>query len=224
MPTIDLCFRLQGHHLPADHGYALYAAVTSVLPALHGSNRPADGSPNGLSRLAIAPIRGTVIGNRMLALQPDSRLVLRVDSDRIGEMLSLAGKRLSIDGYDVFVGVPEVRPLTPAARLYSRLVTIKGFLEPGPFLEAVRRQLEALGIKGSPAIPVRRGQQSLEGQNSSESATTPYVRRTLRIRDKEVVGFALEVSQLTAEESLRLQEAGLGGRRLLGCGYFVRGK
>jgi len=47
------------------------------------------------------------------------------------------------------------------------------------------------------------------------------VRRTVRIHDREVVGFALRVQDLTAEESLHLQEHGLGGRRLFGCGIFV---
>ena len=39
--------------------------------------------------------------------------------------------------------------------------------------------------------------------------------------DKEIVGFALRVEELTAEESIRLQEKGIGGRRRFGCGIFV---
>jgi CRISPR-associated protein Cas6 len=45
-------------------------------------------------------------------------------------------------------------------------------------------------------------------------------RRTLRIKDKEVVGYEVLVEALTAEESLNLQEHGLGGRRHMGCGIF----
>lgn len=43
----------------------------------------------------------------------------------------------------------------------------------------------------------------------------------MRIKDKMVVGFQVEVTQLTGEESITLQEQGIGGRRRMGCGIFV---
>jgi hypothetical protein len=39
--------------------------------------------------------------------------------------------------------------LRPAAALYARLVTIKGFMEPDQFLDAARRQLETMGSTAS---------------------------------------------------------------------------
>ena len=36
-----------------------------------------------------------------------------------------------------------------------------------------------------------------------------------------MIGYALRVFGLTAEESIRLQEEGLGGRRRMGCGVFL---
>jgi CRISPR-associated protein Cas6 len=43
----------------------------------------------------------------------------------------------------------------------------------------------------------------------------------MRIKDKKLVGYALRVTGLTAEESIRLEEEGLGGRRRMGCGVLV---
>jgi CRISPR-associated protein Cas6 len=43
----------------------------------------------------------------------------------------------------------------------------------------------------------------------------------LRIKEKRVVGFPLRVTGLTAEESITLQEQGLGGRSKMGCGFFM---
>lgn len=60
---------------------------------------------------------------------------------------------------------------------------------------------------------------AVEGR--AERAAGEPIRRTLRIRDKTVVGYALAVTELTADESIRLQEAGVGGRRRFGCGLFV---
>jgi CRISPR-associated protein Cas6 len=46
-------------------------------------------------------------------------------------------------------------------------------------------------------------------------------RRTIRIHGKEVVGYELIIEGLTADESIAIQTAGLGGRRHMGCGVFV---
>jgi CRISPR-associated protein Cas6 len=84
--------------------------------------------------------------------------------------------------------------------LYSRLVTIKGFMEPKEFLEAAKRQLEKIEVQTELQIGER---------------------RTFRIKDKQVVGFEIAATGLDAEDSIRLQESGLGGRRHMGCGVFV---
>ena len=189
MPYVDLAFRLTGSKVPVDHGYALYSAISRLLPEIHGAKN-----------IGVHPIRGTYSGNGELMLRDSSRLVIRLESERIGEFLKLAGKRVDIDSHNLRVGVPEVRLLRPRASLYSRLVTIKGFMEPDSFMEAAKRQLEKLGV----ARAIQVGE-----------------RRTFRIKDKQVVGFEVRVPTLSDEESLRLQEAGIGGRRKIGCGIFL---
>ena len=36
MPYVDLAFRLIGGKVPVDHGYALYSAISRLLPGIHG--------------------------------------------------------------------------------------------------------------------------------------------------------------------------------------------
>jgi CRISPR-associated protein Cas6 len=192
MSTVDLAFALVGTKpIPADHGYLLYASLSRLVPAVH--------SENGI---AVHPIRGRQIGDRLMSLEPWSRLTLRAVDSRIGELIQIAGKALNVGGQTVRVGVPSVFPLRPASALRSRLVTIKGFTEPESFQEAVRRQLDALGAE-------------------KEVIVTIGKRRTLRIRDKEIVGFEVLLEGLSAEESLKVQKMGLGGRRHMGCGIFA---
>lgn len=210
MPIVDVAFRVTGDRIPADHGYALLGAVSRVVPAVHGDDT-----------IGIHPIIGRYVGDRMLALTERSHLVFRLDSDRISEVLPLAGKQLDLDGHTIRVGVPQTRALRPAARLYSRLVVIKGFLDPEPFLEAVKRQLADFGIQGIPGLLRRRADAALEGRSRAAPDRCPFIRRTLRIRDKQVVGYAVEVIGLSAQDSIKLQELGLGGRRRFGCGVFV---
>jgi CRISPR-associated protein Cas6 len=202
MTIVELQFPVLGTSIAADHGYALYSALSHHLAALH-----ADG--NGL---VIGPINGQYAGNNQFALDVRrSRLRFRLPDDRIASLLPLAGKALDVGGHRIRLGVPTVQALTPAPALIARLVTIKGFTDPNGFFEAARRQFDALEIKGESGIPL-----TASGEHAGEPR-----RRILRIKDKKVVGFALQVTELTADESLRLQEHGIGGRRKMGCGFFV---
>jgi CRISPR-associated protein Cas6 len=149
--------------------------------------------------LGVHPLTGLRVGGE-LKLSRGSRLRLRLAANRIPEVLALAGKRIDVAGSLLQIGVPEIRALTPAATLRARLVNIKGFEEEAPFRDAAQRQLAALEIHGQLALGRR---------------------RVLRIKDKTIVGFQVAVSELTAEESILLQEHGLGGRRRMGCGIFV---
>jgi CRISPR-associated protein Cas6 len=190
MPYIDLAFRLTGSTVPVDHGYALYSAISRIVPEIHES-----------TNIGIHSIRGTYSGNGELMLRDWSRLAVRMESEQIGQFLKLAGIELEIDSQTLRVGgVPEVRTLRPGAALYTRLVTIKGFMEPADFLDAAKRQLKKIGVQSELSVGER---------------------RTLRIKDKRVVGFEVAALGLDAEDSLRLQENGLGGRRHMGCGVFV---
>lgn len=189
MPTVDLAFRLMGTRIAVDHGYALFAAVNRLIPELHDAQD-----------IGLHPIRGRFDGNGCLVLSPASRLIIRVPDERIREFLKLAGKTLEVDGNRFRVGVPEVRTLRPAAALFARLVTIKGFMEAEEFIEAAKRQLETMSVTAALQLGER---------------------RTLRIKDKQVVGFELLASGLDAEGSIKLQEIGIGGRRRMGCGVFV---
>lgn len=199
---IDLQFPVSGHLLPVDHGYNLYSALSAQLAWLHKSD----------TAIAIAPIRGQWQGNGLLRLGPRrSQLCLRVPVEVISSALALAGKSLVIAGHEVQLGVPSVHALVPAPSLVANLVTIKKFTEAAPFLAAARRQLDDLHVVGVLGVPVVTG-----GAHQGQPR-----RKILRIHDKAVVGFTLEVTNLTADESIRLQEHGLGGRRRMGCGFFV---
>lgn len=204
MPRVDFCFPLRGDCLPADHGYLLYSAVSRLLPAAHPtSTREADG-------FGIHPVRGRQVGGRTLQLTEYSRLVIRTNADQIARFLPLAGKQLRILGRSLCIGAPEVRALVPGSAVRSRLVTIK--------LADVAAQSAGAAAELFRAAALRK---LAEVGLSTEARLTLGKRRTLRIKDKEVVGYEVLVERLTAAESITLQEAGLGGRRHMGCGIFV---
>lgn len=205
MSSIDLVFPVRGTLIATQHGYGLYAALSRLVSSLHSAEN-----------IGIFPIRGTPAGNGALGIGRDSALRIRVPAERLPMLLALAGKAIDIEGRRIHIGVPLVQPLLPAATLASRLVLIKiahagaSGVTPEMFLSSARRKLDALGISGEARIPLVQG-----GPHAGEPR-----RRVIRVKSQTHAGYALVVKGLTAEESLRLQEAGVGGRRLMGCGLF----
>ena len=76
-----------------------------------------------------------------MQLDTTSSLKVRLPPDRVPLLLRLAGKRLDLGEYTIRLGAPQIHPLKPSPVLYSRVVTIKGYTEPEPFMGAVRRKL-----------------------------------------------------------------------------------
>ena len=193
-PKVDLSYPVLGKLLPVDHGYALYGAISRVLPVIHED-----------LEIGLKVVRGRYIGNGLLDISPASELVLRLPISKVGQYLSLAGKKLEVLVHSLRVGVPHTRALIPATALYSPLVTTRNGHDQERFEAEARSQMARLDLKGRLAIGKR---------------------RTFQVHGKQVVGYEVLVSELTASESIRLQEQGLGGRRKMGCGFFEvwRGK
>ena len=193
--VVDLFFHVQGKEVPVDHGYTLYSAISRILESGE-ENKWLHNADN----VGLLPIRGHYAGPGKLMLDQQARFGLRLPVNLIPKVLRLAGKRLDVDGEALRVGVSTTSALIPAPVLYAHIVTTKNGEDETRFDAEIQRQLDALNIKGN---------------------TTRGPRRIVTIKDKKVVGYSLLVRELTAEESIRLQEQGLGGRRKMGCGVFV---
>ncbi len=212
MTVLDLSFAIIGERLQVDHAYGLYSALCRQLPLLHEHQA-----------IGILSVNGTLVGNRELAITKKSRLVIRTDHNLLPQLLALSGKRLELDGHMLRLGLPEPKLLRPSARLYSRLVTLSGYTEPATFMESIKEHIKRLEIDGKPSL-IQQKHIPIENKDRGEGSRSEILRRTIRIKGKEIVGFALRVEELTAEESIRLQEFGLGGRRRFGCGIFIPAK
>lgn len=199
MNTIDLSFGLIGSELPVDNGYLLYSAICSAL----GGHLP--------EGVGVSSIGGFYLGDGLVSISKINRLRIRTPLERIPELLNLAGRFLDIGGYEIRLGVPSIQALAPAPKLISRIVTIKGFEEPDPFLEAVGRKLDELEVHAHAYIPLVK---------MGERKGRP-MRRIVRIKNRKIIGFTVVLDGLSDSHSLNVQELGLGGRRHMGCGIFL---
>lgn len=195
-PFVELCFPVRGKYLPADHGYALFAACVHLNPEIRQQET-----------LSILTIPGYPDKQGKILLTEQSHLRIRTPISQIPLVYSLSGKSICLGVHEIAIGIPKIFMLQPADTLKSRIAVIKGHQEPESFLAAAQRQLDELEISAQISIP--------------RDKKGDYYRKTIKVKRYTVVGFSMQVSGLSEEDSLKLQQWGIGGKRHLGCGYFL---
>jgi len=198
--VVDVAFRIACPTLPLDHAHSLSSALLKALPwleeeayaGIHLIHGAASG--NGWFR----PVD---TDNELLHLSKRTRMRLRVPRKRLQDAQALSGQSLDIEGHPLEVGKSEISLLSSLPTLFSRYVISREELDETQFLEEVAGQLQALDI------PCRK---MLGG-----------ITHTMKFPDGAVFTRSLMVAELEPEQSVRLQQAGLGEGRTIGCGLFL---
>jgi len=193
---VDVVFRATGESVPVDHGYALFGAIAKAMGEdLHGA-----------WWLAVAGFRGRLRSKGELGLSGrEAELRVRVTHDRVPWVLGLAGKELDVRGHRVMIGTSTLWELRPARVLRARVVTtkVKGDSSDAEvFRAAFIERLKELDVKAR----VELGE-----------------RRVVRVSEQLVVGYQCTLRDMNERDSLRVLNAGVGGRRRFGCGVFMAG-
>ncbi len=195
---VDAVFSISCRTLPVDHAYALSQAIQAALPWFAVE-----------ARAGLHTIHGADSGsgwmrpeepNALLHLPQRTKLTLRLPKHRLDDAGTLLGLTLDVAGNALRVDKLTVRPLSRITTLFSRCVVIAAADEAG-FLKATTDQLGALGIQPKKMLCGR-----------MTSIATPA--RMLQTR-------SLMLADLTVEQSVLLQQHGLGAERKLGCGLFL---
>jgi CRISPR-associated protein Cas6 len=193
--TIDAVFTVTGQTLALDHAYALFSALTRLIPDFRERKS-----------WSLHSIPGRQTGPGLMSLSGLSKLTIRAPAQDIPLLMPLVAQELDIQGHLIRVGVPRIVPLDPAEALWARIVTIKGFIEPAEFKSALMRQVSKL--------------EKLD-QDPERLAIEVTKRRVIRVKEKNIVGFEVSIGALEPSASLVLQQSGLGGRHHMGAGIFV---
>jgi CRISPR-associated protein Cas6 len=196
--VFDLVFKLQGVRLDIDHAFALAQALRAHLQeetcnkiGVHGVRMAASG--NGWNR----PEQSDAV----LPLSRRARLAIRVHRDDADEVARITDHALQIGSQQVTVGDSTLRKLSTLGTLHARAVCCDREQPEADFLVQVAAELKQMDIKVSKMI-------------CGKSAE-------IRCADGLIFTRALMVADLGPEESVSLQQQGLGEDQLLGCGLFV---
>jgi CRISPR-associated protein Cas6 len=147
----------------------------------------------------ILAIHGADSGHGSLMISRRTRLWLRLPLDRAEEARALVGKELALGYAPIRIGAMQIKPLSPFGYQYSPFVDLGTADEQG-FMIAAQRELDALSIR---------------------CGMIPGKARKMHTSQGEVSGYSLMLHDLSLGDSVRLQEQGMGGHRLMGCGLFV---
>lgn len=148
--------------------------------------------------VGIHPLTGVSPGDRELYFTRRARLGLRLPKERCDSARVLTGAQLDLGG-TVEVGDATMRNLGPFKTLYSSFVTV-GMSAEDEFLAACGEQLKTWGIVAELVCGKARRGTGIHG---------------------EWRGFSLMLHGLSPDDSLRVQQEGIGFERKRGCGIFV---
>ena len=147
----------------------------------------------------IHPVRGALTGDGAIGLSRRTRLVLRVPRERVQDTLALQGCRLTLGAETIEIGPAKPWPITANPTLYAARV-IAGPEDEVAFAAALDGMLKDMAIDCERIL----------GRCSTIS--TPQGERK---------GFSVLLHRIRPAQSLQLQECGLGGHRVYGCGIIV---
>ena len=196
--VFDLVFKLRGTSLDIDHAFALATALRTHFSdqicariGVHGVHMA--GSGNGWNR----PEQS----DAALPLSRRARLAIRVHRDDSEEVGRIMKRTLQIGHQEVTLGSSVRRKLSTIGTLYARAIWCDREQPEPDFLTEMAVLLTQMNIKVSKMICGRYGE--------------------IRTAHETIFTRALMVADLGPEESVTLQQQGLGQGRILGCGLFV---
>ncbi len=200
---VDLVFDIQCRELPVDHAHDLATAIRAHLPVMDDDDRLGvhsihlAGSQNGWER------PDPKLGQNLI-LSRRTKLTLRVPKERIDEVAqALEGAELDVAGYALTVGRAKQKKLSSQGTVFARNVVLEADEEQdeNAFLQRIVSHLAERGIRVKKALCGK---------------TTEVAGPEGPIRTRSIM-----IAGLTAEESVRLQQEGLGPLRQMGCGIFI---
>ncbi len=197
--VVDVAFQISCRTLPVDHAWALSQAVCAVLPWV------ADEPGAGVHTIHVADSGNGWMrpegGAELLYLSRRTKLMVRVPRHRVEDARQLTGRTLDVAGNALTVENAVLKPLAAITTVFARYVASAAGEDESAFLEATVRELNALGVRPKKMLC-----------GIEKTIVTPV--ETVRTR-------SLMIAELTLEESMQLQQRGLGRLRHLGCGLFL---
>ncbi|HSW53424.1 MAG TPA: type I-MYXAN CRISPR-associated protein Cas6/Cmx6 [Sulfuricaulis sp.] len=196
---VDVVFSIQCRCLPVDHSYSLSQAIAAALPWF------ADEEHAGLHTIHVAESGNGWMRpddpKALLHLSRRTRLMLRLPKRRVEDAARLTGRTLDVGGNAMQVEKAVVKPLSAITTLFTRYLVAGEGLDEMAFMREAQSLLAEMNIKPKKMLC--------------------GMERIIATPERKIHARSLMLADLGVEESVRLQQRGLGPGRTLGCGLFL---
>lgn len=199
--VIDVVFAIKCKTLPVEHAYVLSMVIQQALPWI------ADEEHAGIHQIHVAQsgngwMRPEDTEHGVLHVSHRTKMTLRLPKERVEEAkMTLLNQTFDIDGHALTIGKGSDKPFTALPTLFSRYVVTNEGDDEMAFMHWASAQLQTMNI------PVKKMMAGM--QNTIKAPHGPLFTRSLM------------VAELEPEQSVRLQQKGMGAHRTMGCGLFV---
>ncbi len=197
--VVDLLFTIRCKSLPLDHGYSLSQAISEILPWVVEEPQAA------IHQIHVAESsHGWQRPDQQDALLLPSRrtrLVIRMPAHRVADCHRLENRSFDIDGHELITESFKTRSLSRLTTLMSRYIITSHEEVDEQFIARMHRVLQGR------AIDVKKMLSGLVVRHNGPEG--------------EVITRKLMLAGLTREDSLYLQQQGLGHLQLMGIGVFL---
>lgn len=196
----DLSFKLDCQRIAIDHAHDLSQALISALPWLADEDQAGVHLIHGASS-GSGWQRPEDDGEGFIHLSRRSRMQLRLPKTRYGDVESLIGQTLEVGEYEVSVGQYQVKPFTSTSTLFARYVALQDNETEDQMLERIAAEMRDMGVNLRKALC--------------------GIGHAFKFPDAVVQTVSLMVADLDPEESVILQQKGVGSGRKHGFGLFI---
>ncbi len=197
--VVDVIFNIQCCALPVDHAWALSQAIQQALPWFN------DEPHTGLHLIYVTEEGNGWYRpdekNSLIYLSRRTKLMLRVPENHIENIQTLSNKILDINGHSLKVGQSTIKSLKPTPVLFARHVLSQEKISEEDFLTQAIAELAKIDVQCRKALC-----------GKTRYFNTP---------DGELLTRSLMIADLQPQESITLQQNGLGQAKKMGCGLFV---
>jgi len=218
---VDAVFAISCRSLPVDHAYALSQAIEAALPWF--AHEPGAGLHTVHGAASASGWMRPEGADALLQLAHRAKLALRLPRHRLEDAAALVGRTLEVAGWPLRVDRLSLRPLSRITTLYARCVVLAATGGEPAFMAA------ATGGEPAFMVAATSGEPSFLVAAASELGALGITPGTMLCGRVTPVATpartyptrSLMVAGLTPEQSLTLQQHGLGALRKLGCGVFI---
>lgn len=194
---IELSFSVDCKELPYDHAFELSSEILNLIPEIKNDKRN-----------AIQTLHGPMSGNgwvrpdgQNIPLSKRAKLIMRINKNQIDDIKTIEGREIKLFGNKLKIGKSKVKSFVIVKDLFCRFIVSDPNIDEDKFLELIQNELRQYNINLRKAL-------------CGQSKMIKFGSETFYTR-------SLMIADLSKKESLRLQEEGVGEKRLYGCGIFL---